>query len=106
MGNDVIRYEVEVYPTGTQAWWLNGKLHREEGPAIVCANGVQHWYLNGELHREEGPAVITPSGEQRWYLYGDKITEKEHKRRTNPTKELTVAEIEALLGHKVKIVKG
>jgi hypothetical protein len=33
------------------------------------------------------------------------MTEQEHQQRTNPAKELTVAEIEALLGHKVKVVK-
>ena len=26
---------------------LNGKLHREDGPAVEWANGRKHWYLNG-----------------------------------------------------------
>ena len=72
----------------------------------VFTSGTQHWYLDGQLHREDGPAVICPDGHKEWYLYGDKITEEEHKRRTSPTKELSVSEIEALLGYKVKIVKG
>ena len=83
MTNDVIEYTVRVYPDGGQSWYLNDQLHREEGPAVICADGGQEWYL-----------------------YGDLVTEEEHKRRTNPTKELSVAEIEALLGYKVKIVKG
>ena len=83
MTNDVKVYKVDVYPCGTQ-----------------------YWRLNGQLHREDGPAVITPSGKRLWYLNGKEISEEEHKHRTNPTKELSVAEIEELLGYKVKIVKG
>ena len=33
---------------GTKSWYLNGKLHREDGPAIECADGNKFWYLNGE----------------------------------------------------------
>ena len=37
---------------GTKRWYLHGKLHREDGPAIEYPNGVKHWYLNGkELER-------------------------------------------------------
>ena len=101
-----IRYTVEVLPNGRQHWYLDDKLHRKDGPAIIHPNNTQAWYLHGQLHREDGPAIIRAYGEQKWYLNGNNITEEEHKRRTNPTKELSVAEIEALLGYKVKIVKG
>lgn len=39
--------------------WINsdGKLHRDDGPAIEHINGTKEWYINGELHREDGPAV-------------------------------------------------
>lgn len=33
---------------GDKCWHLNGKLHREDGPAIEYANGDKCWYLNGE----------------------------------------------------------
>lgn len=29
------------------AYYLNGELHREDGPAIEYPNGVRSWYLNG-----------------------------------------------------------
>ena len=29
-------------------WYLNGKLHREDGPAIDYINGSKHWYLNNK----------------------------------------------------------
>ena len=53
----MIEYTVKVYPNGDKFWWLNGKLHREDGPAYEGANGNKSWYLNGKLHREDGPAM-------------------------------------------------
>ena len=34
---------------GTKHWYLNGNLHREDGPAIEYANGTKYWYLNDIL---------------------------------------------------------
>ena len=31
---------------GIKEWRLNGKLHREDGPAIEYGNRVRSWYLN------------------------------------------------------------
>jgi hypothetical protein len=31
----------------TKRWFLNGVLHREDGPAIEWTSGTQYWYLNG-----------------------------------------------------------
>ena len=36
------------YANGTKFWYLNGQLHREDGPAIECANGTKLWHLNGQ----------------------------------------------------------
>ena len=41
---------------------------------IISPDGEQHWYLNGKLHREDGPAVIHPNGRQEWYLNGQPYT--------------------------------
>ena len=38
---------------GIKQWWLNGKLHREDGPAIEWANGDKYWLLNGKYYAEE-----------------------------------------------------
>lgn len=51
-------------------WYLNGKLHREDGPAIERANGAKEWYLNGLLHRVNGPAIELDNGSNYWYLSG------------------------------------
>ena len=56
------------------------------------------------MHREDGPAVEWAGGE-RWYLNGKELTEEEFNMRTRPAEELTVAQIEQLLGKRIKVVK-
>ena len=58
----MIEYTVKVYDNGDKYWYLNGKLHREDGPAVEWSNGSKEWWLNGELHREDGPAVECVDG--------------------------------------------
>ena len=104
----MIEYTVKVYPDGGKLWYLNGELHREDGPAREWANGTKIWHLHGKLHREDGPAVEHADGAKEWYLDGKKVTEEEHKLRnlrTSKTKELTVQEISELLGYEVKVVR-
>ena len=100
----MIEYTVIVYASGDKRWHLNGKLHREDGPAIERADGSKHWYLNGRRHREDGPAIERASGEKYWYLNGKGLTEGQFNEAINPTKELTVSELEAMLGYKIKVV--
>ncbi len=59
---------IAEHPNGSKEWWLNGKLHREYGPAYEGADGSKHWYLNGKLHRVDGPAWEWSDGTKRWYL--------------------------------------
>jgi hypothetical protein len=120
----MIEYTVKVHPDRTE-WFLNGKLHREDGPAVEwadgsrywylndkrhrtdgpareCADGDRYWYLNGQRHRTDGPAIERANGDRLWYLNGEQVTEAEVMK---PSKELTVAQIEQLLGYSVKVVK-
>ena len=53
---------------GTKAWMLNDKLHREDGPARVWSSGTKAWWLNGKLHRVDGPAVEHADGSKQWWL--------------------------------------
>ena len=69
---------VKTDTDGTKSWWLNGELHREDGPAAEYANGDKAWYLNGELHREDGPAIERANGDKAWWLNGKQYTEKEY----------------------------
>jgi|SRR5579859_6218621 len=60
---------------GTKRWLLNGKLHRENGPAIEYADGTKYWYVYDKLHRLDGPAVEWADGSRAWYLQGERHRE-------------------------------
>lgn len=62
---------------GHKYWHLNGKRHRQNGPAVECSNGYKAWYLNGLKHREDGPAIETGIGEKVYYLNGKLLSEEE-----------------------------
>jgi hypothetical protein len=61
-----------IYENGTEEWWVNGFLHREDGPAIRYASegdyfeGGEEWYLNGLMHRTDGPALKNRFKEEWW----------------------------------------
>ena len=78
----MIEYTVKVYPNGDKYWYLNDKLHREDGPAMEWANGSKSWFLNDE-----------------------EVTEEEHKRLTSKVVEMTMEEINKALGKQVKVVQ-
>ena len=96
-------YTVKVYNDRTK-WYQDGKLHREDGPAVERANGDKEWYLNGKRHREDGPAIDWPGGSKYWYLDGERLTEKEFNDIMNPV-ELTLDEIAAKFGIPVSQLK-
>ena len=101
----MIEYTVKVRADGTKEWYLNDKLHREDGPAREWADGDKEWFLNGKLHREDGPAVEYADGHKSWYLNGKEVTEEEHKRLTSKVVEMTMEEINKALGKQVKVVE-
>jgi hypothetical protein len=56
--------------SGDKVWKLNGKLHREDGPAVEYNHGHNVWYLNDRKHRVDGPASITAAGDKEWFFEG------------------------------------
>ena len=122
----MIEYKVQVYEDGQKEWYLNDKLHREDGPALEdadgnkfwhlndkChredgpavegADGTKEWLLNGKLHREDGPAAECANGDKYWYLNGKEISEQEFLSQS--IKEMTMADVVEKLGYDIKIVK-
>jgi len=67
--------------SGTKSWWIKGKLHREDGPAIEYEDGHKEWFLHGQLHREGGPAVERADGSRAWFLNGKEYTKEEYYKR-------------------------
>ena len=59
------------FSDGTVAYYLNGRLHREDGPAVETASGFRHWKFRGMTHREGGPAIEWPNGTQQWVCHGE-----------------------------------
>ena len=100
----MIEYTVEVYDDGSKYWLLNGKLHREDGPAIEYPDGTKVWWLNDKLHREDGPAYEHADGHKEWWINDLKLTEEEFNIRTQ-VQEMTLEEVNRRLGYKVKIVE-
>ena len=95
-----------IFPNGTGVWYHNGVLHREGGPAVIGSNGRHfEWFQNGVLHRTDGPAVEYADGSREWWLDGVRHTEDAWRAATQPAVEMTVAEIEAALGKRIKVVK-
>lgn len=43
-----------------------------------ASDGSVFWWIDGELHREDGPAVEYVDGSKEWFLNGKKMTEGEH----------------------------
>ena len=44
---------------------------------ITDSDGTKRWYLNGKLHRADGPAVEHPNGYKAWYINDKKLTFKQ-----------------------------
>ena len=93
------------YSNGDRVWYQNGQLHRIDGPAIEGMSRHKEWWQNGQLHRTDGPAVVFEDGVNHWYINDKKLSEAEFLAATQPVVEMTVADIEKLLGKRVKIVK-
>ena len=62
---------------GSEMWYKNGLLHREEGPAVIYSDGIKEWRKEGELHREEGPAIINWDGIKEYWLNGKRLSKDE-----------------------------
>lgn len=55
---------------GSEHWFKNGKLHREDGPAVIHPCGSNSWWLNGVYHRDGGPAIVNANGRKEWWTHG------------------------------------
>ena len=63
---------------GTIRYFLNGKLHRNDGPAIEWAYVSKEWWINGQRHRIDGPAIEWDDGYKEWYINGTYYSRSEY----------------------------
>ena len=61
---------LHIDDNGTKVWWVDGKLHRTDGPAVEWADGSKVWHLNDKLHRTDGPATEYADGTKVWWVDG------------------------------------
>jgi len=61
---------------GYKEWWLNNKLHRDDGPAVEHINGDQEYYFNGLRHRYDGPAVLFINGYKEYWVNGIQLSKE------------------------------
>jgi hypothetical protein len=64
--NKLVKIE---YIDGGESYYLNGVLHREDGPSQICSEGLKFWFKNGVLTRHDGPAIESPTYKE-WYKNG------------------------------------
>ena len=74
-------------------------MHRDNGPAVERANGDKFWYQHDKLHHEDGPAIEYTDGNKKWFNHGVEYF-------STQVKEMTVADLEKVLGYSIKVVKG
>ena len=57
-------------------YYKNDLLHREDGPAVEHKNGNALWFIDGKLHNQNGPAKII-SGKESYYLYNKEYSKED-----------------------------
>ena len=56
---------LEISPNGDKIWKkLNGEFHNENGPAYQGSIS-KAWWINNKLHREDGPSIMDYPGRTR-----------------------------------------
>ena len=64
------------------------------------------WYLDDKLHREDGPAIERKSGTKYWYLNDVQYTEVEWSKQLQKIKAPCVGKVIEIDGVKYKLVEA
>jgi hypothetical protein len=69
------------FPDGTNIHITDGRLHREDGPALETSDGTSYYFIDGALHRDNGPAICSADPKHcHWYKHGIRIPSQERSR--------------------------
>ena len=70
--------------------YKDGRLHSNEGPAIVHPDGTKEYYREGQLHRgNDLPAIEYSNGKKEYYRYGKQVPPPEMEKAHAGGKEQT-----------------
>ena len=73
MKKNEVKY-IKIDSVGVERYTLNGRTHREDGPAYIN-DIVKEWWIHGRKHRADGPAVEYEDGDWIWYEKGKRHRE-------------------------------
>lgn len=74
-----LKYNIVKTARGSVMYYdCEGRLHREDGPAVIWSFNTREWWLNGKRHREDGPAIEYSDGRREWYLNDQWVNERDH----------------------------
>ena len=66
------------FPDGTNIYITDGRLYREDGPALETSDGTSYYFINGALHRDNGPAICSADPKLcHWFKHGIRIPSQE-----------------------------
>ncbi len=65
-----------VNKEGVKHYYLDGKLHRENGPAIEYPDNSPWWFINDEFRPEDEISLEQNTSSKFWYLNGQRIDPK------------------------------
>jgi hypothetical protein len=72
--DNIMQSKMTVNGFGDKEWWLNDRIHREDGPAQIYKSGAKAWWIDGKIHRTDGPAIEFSDGDIEWWLDDDEMT--------------------------------
>jgi hypothetical protein len=88
-----MRNGIIVDECGNKRHYINGKFHREDGPAVEYDDGSKAWVINGKLHREDGPAIEDADGSKTWVINDIAYSEEDYPRALTSYKHRLLSEI-------------
>jgi hypothetical protein len=68
---DDMQPELTIEVNGNKFWWLHGRYHRTDGPALEYVNGDKEWWAKGLRHRTDGPAIEYANGLREWWVFNE-----------------------------------
>jgi len=66
---------------------LSEKERQTKSYCVEYFDVTKFWYINGKRHREDGPAAIYSSGRKYWWLYGIEYSFEDWCKILNKTDE-------------------
>ncbi len=77
--HSIMDYPSFINEKGHKFWHKHGERHREGDKPAVITDVFEAYYIDGLLHRDNGPAEVYSDGTKTWYTNGKKIPAPELK---------------------------